>query len=102
MSIVEHNNSVVQIQYDHGQVQHRYVAGENQEVVLVEREVRNSDLATDDNNTIRHGDGLVQHINPNIQHDMDLWQRICEYDKGTAEVSFTPVLSNKQQKLKQA
>ncbi|RHN77276.1 hypothetical protein MtrunA17_Chr1g0153031 [Medicago truncatula] len=71
-SPIEHNNSVVQIKYEHGQVQNQYVAGHNQEVVPAEGAVRNSDLATDDSNTVRHGDGPVQHINPNIQQDMDL------------------------------
>jgi len=44
---------MVEIQYEHGQVHHQYVAGHNQEVVPVEGAVQNSELATDDNNTVR-------------------------------------------------
>jgi len=46
-SLVEHNNNVVQIQYEHGQVLNKYVAGHNQEVVSIEGAVQNSDLATE-------------------------------------------------------
>lgn len=38
-----------------------------------------------------------KHINPRIQHDLDLWQRIKDYDKRrTEEVPFTHVLTRKQ------
>jgi hypothetical protein len=38
-----------------------------------------------------------KHINPRIQHDLDLWQRIKDYDKRTAEEApYTPVLTRKQ------
>jgi len=40
--------------------------------------------------------GLERHIHPNIQHDMELWQRVREYDQHATEVPFTPVLSKKQ------
>jgi len=36
------------------------------------------------------------HSNPNVQHDLDLWMRVREYDNANAEMSFTPVLSRKQ------
>ena len=36
------------------------------------------------------------HSNPNVQHDLDLWMRVREYDKANAELPFTPVLSKKQ------
>jgi len=34
--------------------------------------------------------------NPNVQHDLDLWMRVRDYDKVNAEIPFTPVLSRKQ------
>jgi len=37
------------------------------------------------------------HLSRNIQHGLDLWARIREYDKRTAEEGFTQVLSKKQQ-----
>jgi hypothetical protein len=36
------------------------------------------------------------HNNPIIQQDLELWRRILEYDKGNAEMPFTPVLSKRQ------
>lgn len=36
------------------------------------------------------------HSNPNVQHDLDLWMRVRDYDKANAEKPFTPVLSQKQ------
>jgi len=36
-------------------------------------------------------------ISRNVQNDLDLWARIREYDKRTAEEGFTQVLSKKQQ-----
>ena len=34
--------------------------------------------------------------NPNVQHDLNLWRRVRDYDKANAELPFTPVLSRKQ------
>jgi hypothetical protein len=36
-------------------------------------------------------------VTKNVQHDLDLWARICEYDQRMAEEGFTQVLSKKQQ-----
>ena len=36
------------------------------------------------------------HNNSNIQHDLDLWHLVREYEKANAELPFTPVLSRKQ------
>jgi hypothetical protein len=45
---------------------------------------------------------FVQHSNPNIQPDMELWNRIREYDQKAKEDPFSSVLSKKQkQKLRQ-
>jgi hypothetical protein len=45
---------------------------------------------------------LVQHhqipVSQNVQHDLDLWARIREYDQRMAAEGFTQVLSKKQQK----
>ena len=35
----------------------------------------------------KHEVGIVHHSNPRIQHDMELWQRIKDYDK--REATFT-------------
>ena len=38
----------------------------------------------------------------NIQHDLELWDRIQQYDKRAAEEDITPVLTRKQKhKIKQ-
>ena len=36
------------------------------------------------------------HSNPNVQHDLDLWMRVRDFDKANAEIPFTLVLSRKQ------
>jgi len=41
------------------------------------------------------------HPRKNIQHDLDLWKRVRDYDERSATEDFTPVLTRKQkQKLK--
>jgi len=47
--------------------------------------------------------GQQQHVHPNknIQHGLDLWDRVREYDARCANEDFMPVLTRKQkQKLK--
>jgi len=45
-------------------------------------------------------DPPVQHVNSRLQHDLDLWQRIKEYDKKPAkEPPFTVVLTKKQKQI---
>lgn len=39
-------------------------------------------------------------LHPNLQHDMDLWNRNRAYDQNQTEEPFTPVLKNKKTKLK--
>jgi hypothetical protein len=41
----------------------------------------------------------MTHSNARIQHDLDLWQKIKEYDRRAAETPFVPVLSKKQQQM---
>jgi hypothetical protein len=41
----------------------------------------------------------MQHSNPRIQQDLDLWQRIKEYDRHSAETPFVLVLSKKQNQM---
>jgi hypothetical protein len=36
------------------------------------------------------------HCSSRIQHDMELWRHIRDYDAKAAEMSFSPVLSKKQ------
>jgi hypothetical protein len=53
-------------------------------------------------NILSTQNAVQHHSNPNIQHDLESWNRIKEYDKRAAKVPFTPVLSKKQkQKLRQ-
>ena len=50
--------------------------------------------------TASHDDVPVQHVNPRLQHDLELWQRIKEYDKNAAqEPPFTAVLTKKQKQM---
>ena len=52
-------------------------------------------MGTDEN-----GDKILTvyepHTNPNVQHDLDLWMRVRDYDKAKAKAPFIPVLSRKQ------
>jgi hypothetical protein len=41
----------------------------------------------------------VQHVNLRLQHDLELWQRIKEYDKKAAEEPFFAVLTKKQKQM---
>jgi len=43
----------------------------------------------------------MTHINPRIQHDLDIWQKIKDYDKRAAENPFKPVLSKKKANVKE-
>ena len=36
------------------------------------------------------------HNSPRIQHDLELWHHVHEYDAKTSEMSFTPILSKKR------
>jgi len=59
-------------------------------------------MIPDDNNMVTQRESLEQHNNVNIQHDMELWQRIREYDQRSVEEPFATVLTKKhKQKLKQ-
>jgi len=44
--------------------------------------------------TDENGDRILTiyepHSNPNVQHDLDLWMRVRDYDKANAEKPFTP------------
>jgi hypothetical protein len=41
----------------------------------------------------------MHHINPRIQQDLDLWQRIKDFDKRSAEIPFVPILSKKRKQM---
>jgi hypothetical protein len=60
---------------------------------LVQQSSMEENTGTDNN-----GDRTltVYHSNPTVQHDLDLWMRVREYDKANAEAPFIPVLSRKQ------
>lgn len=56
-------------------------------------------VMSEGNSMLMQSEILVHYSDPNIQRDMELWNRIREYDQKAAEDPFTPVLSKKQ-KLK--
>ena len=54
-------------------------------------------LASDGNvNSLNAGVAGIQHCNPHIQQDLDLWQMIKEYDQRSAKTLFVLVLSKKK------
>ena len=60
-----------------------------------------SNMIPEDNNMDTQRESLEQHSNVNIQHDIELWQRIQDYNQRSVEEPFTPVLTKKhKQKLK--
>jgi len=66
----------------------------------MERIAQNVNYTVEHTRTDENGDKILivfeSHSNPNVQHDLNLWMRVCEYDKANAELPFTPVLSKKQ------
>jgi len=66
----------------------------------MERIAQNANYTVEHTGTNENGDKILtvfeSHSNPNVQHDLDLWMRVREYDKANAELPFTPVLSKKQ------
>jgi len=67
-------------------------------VTVTDVEGGSKEVATATVTQVADSDSLVSaaqediHSNPRIQQDMELWRRIHEYDKESAEMSFTPVL----------
>jgi len=66
----------------------------------MERLAQNTNYTVEHSGTDENGDKILTvyepHSNSNVQHDLDLWIRVCEYDKANADRPFTPVLSRKQ------
>ena len=66
----------------------------------MERIAQNANYTVEHTGTNENGDKILtvfeSHSNPNVQHDLNLWMRVCEYDKANAELPFTLVLSKKQ------
>ena len=66
----------------------------------MERLTQNTNYTVKHSGTDENGDKILTvyepHSNSNVQHDLDLWIRVCEYDKANADRPFTPVLSRKQ------
>jgi len=66
----------------------------------MERLAQNTNYTVEHSGTDENGDIILTvyepHSNPNVQHDLDLWMRVREYDKANADRPFTPVLSRKQ------
>ena len=56
--------------------------------------------AMDDlNNSLIAQEDSMQHSNPHIQQDLDLWERIKDYDQCSLENPFVLVLSKKQKEM---
>jgi len=68
--------------------------------IEMERIAQNANYTVEHTRTGENGDRILtvfeSHSNPNVQHDLDLWMRVREYDKANAELPFTLVLSKKQ------
>jgi len=66
----------------------------------MERLAQNTNYTVEHSGTDENGDKILTvyepHSNPNVQHDLDLWMRVRDYDKANADIPFTPVLSRKQ------
>ncbi|RHN41612.1 hypothetical protein MtrunA17_Chr8g0367921 [Medicago truncatula] len=66
----------------------------------MERIAQNANYTVEHTGTDENRDQILTvfepHNNPNVQHDFDLWMRVCEYDKANADLPFTPVLCKKQ------
>ena len=70
----------------------------DKEVVLeMERQAQNPPSVVTHVELDENGDKVlvVTNMNPNMQHDLELWNRVREYDKANTELRFTPVLSRK-------
>jgi len=93
--------NTLQVQYDCVPVRSD---GQNLDIITQDGVARTDNpLSSEISNILNHENVSDKQIHPNIQHDMELWQRVREYDQCVAEIPFTPVLSKKQkQKLKQA
>jgi hypothetical protein len=76
---------------------------EHNDVQLISSGIVSSASAREHNTIlVVHENGQELHSNLNMQHDLELWHRIREYDKGSTKVSFPLVLSKKhKQKIKQ-
>lgn len=66
----------------------------------MERHAQNTNYTIEHSGTDENGDRILTayepHSNLNVQHDLDLWMRVREYDKANANRPFTLVLSWKQ------
>lgn len=53
--------------------------------------------------TDEHGDKRMiiyeSHNNPNVHHDLELWQRVCDYDKANVELPLMSYLGNRNIRL---
>jgi len=72
----------------------------NREVSPTAQFVNNDGAELEDTNSNRivREEGMT-HTNPRIQHDLDLWQKIKDYDKRSSETPFVPVLSKKHKQM---
>jgi len=63
----------------------------------MERLAQNTNYTVEHSGTDENGDKILTvyepHSNLNVQHDLDLWMRVRDYDKANAYIPFTPVLS---------
>lgn len=71
------------------------VSHDGGDVSAIQLVVPNGAAMDDVNNSSMREEGMT-HSNSRIQQDLDLWQRIKDYDHHAANNSFAPVLSKKQ------
>ncbi len=78
----------------------RYIPDDTATFLEMERLSQNTNYTVEHSGTDENGDKILTvyepHSNPNVQHGLDLWMRVREYDKANAEIPFTLVLSRKQ------
>jgi len=93
-------HDVVQSSPHDGPLVVRSIPDDTATFLEMERIAQNANYTVEHTRTDENGDKILivfeSHSNPNVQHDLDLWMRVREYDKANAELPFTPVLSKKQ------
>jgi len=95
---VEHDD--VQTSPQDGPLVVRSIPDDTATFLEMECLARNTNYTVEHSGTDENGDIILivyePHSNPNVQHDLDLWMRVREYDKADADRPFTPILSRKQ------
>jgi len=75
----------------------RSIPDDNANFLEMDRLAHNTKYKVEQTRTDENGNIILTVYEPqsnlNVQHDLDLWMCIRDYDKANAKISFTPVLS---------